>query len=128
MKNILRRIAALSSAFLCLSWAGAQRAFSEVRIGESIAQTRLVTPNGDNKNDTFIFKFYNPRQLTVTGRIFNIKGVQIASMKLLTPLMTDSFYSLEWDPNSGGRAPGGVYLYQIIAEGKVYKGAVAVIR
>lgn len=128
MKNILRHVAALSSAFLCLSAPAAQRAFSEVRIGESIALTRLVTPNGDKKNDTFIFKFYNPRQAAVTGRIFNIKGVQIASMKLIDTSVMNSFYSLEWDPNSGGKAPGGVYLYQVISEDKVYKGALTVIR
>ena len=131
MKNISRFIpacAALTAAVLCLSWLAAQQAWSVVKVGQSIAMMRTVTPNGDNRNDTFKFRCYNPRQLAVTGKIFNMKGSEVAVMKLIDTPLNTYYYLLEWDPNSGGKAPGGLYLYQIIVEDQVYKGAVAVIR
>ena len=38
------------------------------------------------------------------------------------------YYDLEWDPNASGHSPGGIYVYQIAVEQKVYKGTVTVIR
>ena len=131
MKNIPRLIpacAALTAAVFCLFWLAENRAWAIVKVGQSIAMTRTVTPNGDGRNDTFKFRCYNPRQAAVTGKIFNMKGGEVAVMKLIDTSVSTYFYLLEWDPNSGGRAPGGLYLYQVIVEDQVYKGAVAVIR
>lgn len=130
MKNFSRLMpvsAALLAAVLCLSWP-ARPAMAIVKVGQSIAMTRTVTPNGDKRNDTFRFRCYNPRQAAVTGRIYDMKGAAVADMKLIDTPTSSYYYLLEWDPNSGGVAPGGLYLYQIIMEDQVYKGAVAVIR
>ncbi len=44
------------------------------------------------------------------------------------PSASGEFYDLEWDPNRGEKYPGGVYMYQVRAEEKVYKGTVVIIR
>ncbi len=97
-------------------------------LGQSIAMNRLVTPNGDGRNDTFIFRCYNPRDAAVDARIYDLSGREIAAMKLKSAGTSDYFYNYEWDPNSGGRKEGGVYVYQVAVETKVYKGTVIVIR
>jgi hypothetical protein len=85
---------------------------------------RLITPNGDNKNDTMVFIFDNPQDKDVKGRIYDLRGALVAQM-VAGPVGN----SLLWDAKSGGQVvPGGVYIYQIEAQGTVYNGTVAVIR
>ena len=85
---------------------------------------RLITPNGDGKNDTMVFIFDNPQEQEVKGRIYDMRGALVARMK---PGPVGN--SVIWDAKAGGQAvPGGVYIYQIEAQGKVYNGTVAVIR
>lgn len=106
-------------------------------LGQSIAMTRMVTPNGDGYNDTFVFRCHNPRDSAIEARIYDLAGRVVAKMRLKqrsggVPPVVDNvsgiYYDLEWDPNSGGRAPGGIYIYQIALEQKVYKGTVTLIR
>lgn len=95
--------------------------FSADRSGLS---NRLITPNGDGKNDTMVFIFDNPQDSSVKGKIFDMRGALVASMK---PGPVGN--SLIWDAKSGGRVvPGGVYIYQIESQGKVYNGTVVVVR
>lgn len=85
---------------------------------------RLITPNGDGKNDSMVFIFDNPLDSGVKGRIYDLKGALVARMAA-GPVSN----SLIWDARSGGRvAPGGVYIYQIESGGNVYNGTVAVIK
>lgn len=85
---------------------------------------RLITPNNDGKNDTMVFIFDNPQEKTVKGRIFDMRGALVAAMTA-GPVAN----SLKWDAKAGGQpVPGGVYIYQIEADGTVYNGTVAVIR
>ncbi len=85
---------------------------------------RLITPNGDGKNDTMVFIFDNPQEKSVKGTIYDMRGAKVAAM---SPGPVGN--SLVWDARSGGQVvPGGVYIYQIEAQGKVYNGTVAVIR
>ncbi len=85
---------------------------------------RLITPNGDGKNDTMVFVFDNPQEKNVKGKIYDLRGALVASMK---PGPVGN--SLLWDAKSGGQiVPGGVYIYQIEADGTVYNGTIAVIR
>ncbi len=108
-------------------------------LGPSIAVNKFVTPNGDNRNDTFIFRCYNPRDYAVEGRVYDLSGREVAVMRLkqrsngTDPAITVDnsagiYYDLEWNPNSGGHKPGGVYIYQVRMETKVYKGTIVVIR
>ncbi len=85
---------------------------------------RLITPNGDGKNDTMVFIFDNPQGKAVKGTIYDMRGARVAAMSP-GPVAN----SLVWDAKSGGQVvPGGVYIYQIEAQGKIYNGTVAVIR
>ncbi|MDO8805098.1 MAG: fibronectin type III domain-containing protein [Elusimicrobiota bacterium] len=85
---------------------------------------RLITPNGDNKNDTMVFVFDNPQEKIVKGKIYDLRGALVGTMKA-GPVGN----SLVWDAKAGGQAvPGGVYIYQIEADATVYNGTVAVIR
>lgn len=105
-------------------------------LGRSMAMNKLVTPNGDNKNDTFIFRCYNPRDAAIDAKIYDLAGRQVATMRLkqrwtaatASQYNYGEYYDLEWDPNSGGHKPGGVYIYQIRVETSVLKGTVVIIR
>jgi hypothetical protein len=111
-------------AALALSPAAAFCAASA--LGQSIAMNKLITPNGDRKNDTFIFRCHNPRDSAVEGKIYDLSGREIAAMKQRG--ISGYFFDLEWNPNSGGHYPGGIYVYQVLIETKVYKGTIVVIR
>jgi gliding motility-associated-like protein len=85
---------------------------------------RLITPNNDGKNDNMVFIFDNPQEKAVKGRIFDMRGALVGQMAE-GPVAN----SLKWDAKAGGQpVPGGVYIYQIEADGTVYNGTVAVIR
>lgn len=85
---------------------------------------RLITPNGDGKNDTMVFIFDNPQEQEVKGRIYDMRGALVAAMK---PGPVGN--SVIWDAKSGGQVvPGGVYIYQIESQGTVYNGTVVVVR
>jgi hypothetical protein len=124
----------LAAAALLLAPAASIHATSG--LGRSIAMNRLVTPNGDHKNDAFIFRCYNPSDAAIDAKIYDLAGRQVATMRLKqqsrgVPALADpygEYYDLEWNPNSGSRKPGGVYLYQVRVGTTVYKGTVTVIR
>jgi hypothetical protein len=71
-----------------------------------------------------VFIFDNPQGTQVKGRLFDLRGAVVASMRP-GPVAN----SLAWDAKSGGQiVPGGVYVYQIEADGTVYNGTVVVVR
>lgn len=116
--------AALAAALLLAPAA----AFCASALGKSYAMNRLVTPNSDKRNDTFVFRCHNPRDAAIEAKIFDLSGAEIALMRLKRVSGSDFYYDYEWDPNRGAKSPGGVYVYQVKVEEKVYKGTVAVIR
>ncbi len=88
-------------------------------------RNRIITPNGDGKNDVAVFEFSNPTFAEVTGRVYDTRGNLVAS---LAPGMLAG-ETLYWDGKSGGRAvPGGVYIYVIEAQTQVVRGTVLVVR
>ncbi|OGR65320.1 MAG: hypothetical protein A2X30_08865 [Elusimicrobia bacterium GWB2_63_16] len=128
---------AVLSLLAALALAPAAAFCSASALGRSVALNRLVTPNNDKKNDTFIFRCYNPRDAAVDAKIYDLAGREVAQMRLKqrsngTPPVQDNssgeFYDLEWDPNRGEKYPGGVYVYQVRTEEQVYKGTVVIIR
>lgn len=85
---------------------------------------KVITPNGDGRNDKAVFLLDNPRDAAFSGRVFDRQGAFIAD--LVPGVLANS---LQWDARGGGRVvPGGVYLYQIQGEGKVFTGTLLVIR
>ncbi|TBR16953.1 hypothetical protein EPO15_18065 [bacterium] len=86
--------------------------------------TRVVTPNGDGKNDVMLMLFDNPNHVAVSGKIYDLRGAFVAEMT--AGLAADS---LQWDGKMNGKAvTSGVYVYQVQGDGKTYNGTVVVAR
>ncbi len=103
---------------------------SDFSFADSRHLNRLLTPNGDGKNDVFVFRCYNPKDWAVTGKIFSIAGRNVAKMTIVTNTLTPNHYEdIKWDPNSeGNKVPGGIYIYQVRVGDYAYAGTVVVIR
>lgn len=86
--------------------------------------TRVLTPNGDGKNDVMLMLFDNPNRAPVTGRVFDMRGAFVAAM---TPGLAPD--TLQWDGKMNGKAvTSGVYVYQVEGDGKLFNGTVVVAR
>ena len=102
--------------------------------------SRIVTPNGDGKNDLAVFCFENPADSDASGKIYSLLGSEVASLgPRTTPSLAGcpagvfapglSNQSLAWDGRSNGNVVrSGVYIYRITAELKVYSGTLIVVR
>jgi len=98
---------------------------------------RVITPNGDNRNDVAFFCFENPSDSEVSGRIYTLLGTEVAattSRQLSAGSACPQGASpvsqrVTWDGlSNGSRARSGVYVYRIEAEGRVFAGTVLVVR
>lgn len=95
---------------------------------------RVITPNGDQKNDMIFFCFDNFADSGVVGRVFTLLGSEVASMtQVRTPLPGCPGGNLPqymtWDGRtSEGTVSSGMYVYRIEAEGKTYTGTLLVVR
>ena len=89
----------------------------------SSVSNRLITPNGDGKNDKAVFSFANPRFSSVTGKVYDTHGKFVADMAA-DP--ADPTHKLIWTPSSA--LASGVYLYVIEAEEAVYTGTLVVVK
>ena len=104
--------------------------------------TRVITPNGDGKNDSAVFCVDNPSDSGIDARIFSLLGRDVADLQAGTGLTlppgslcpTDSPVAggaryLTWDGRSNGSVVhSGVYVYQIKAEGQTVGGTLVVVR
>jgi len=95
---------------------------------EGIQPDKIFTPNGDGWNDYFEIQYANPKDGTVKGRIYDLRGALVAEMGKGA---TEN--SLRWEGKDVNEnpAPGGVYIYQIQVTGpenKVINGTVVVAR
>lgn len=88
---------------------------------------RIITPNGDRRNDIFWVFYTNPMDSEVRGTIYDIDGAKVTDMIHKAGARE---YSLCWDgkDGSGSLVPAGVYIYQIKAEDSTYNGVVIVAR
>lgn len=90
---------------------------------------RFITPNGDTFNDSVIFTFDNPRDSSVTGSIFDLRGHLVANLAVGPTIIASTQATLMWDGKMGGQAvSGGIYIYVIQSEETVVSGTVVVIR
>ena len=71
---------------------------------------KVFTPNGDGVNDVFVIQYSNPQDIPAEGKIYSMSGALVAAME------RDSLQErFAWDGknSSGGKAPSGIYYYQI---------------
>ncbi|MBA7479702.1 hypothetical protein ES707_15138 [subsurface metagenome] len=95
---------------------------------EGIQPDKIFTPNGDGWNDYFEIQYANPKDGSVNGKIYDLRGALVAGME-----KGANDDTLRWDGKdaNGNPAPGGVYIYQIEVTGpenKVINGTVVVAR
>jgi hypothetical protein len=97
--------------------------------------SRIVTPNGDQRNDRAIFCFDNPADSDISGKIYTLLGTEVGTMGPRTrpalagcPTGFDP-QSVTWDGRANGAAVrSGIYVYRISSELKVYSGTLIVVR
>lgn len=97
--------------------------------------SRVVTPNGDGRNDLAIFCFDNPADSDVSGRVYTLLGSAVATMSLPRDPAAAGCpagfkpQSMTWDGRGdGGVVRSGVYVYRLTAEQKTYSGTLIVVR
>ena len=111
------------------------------------ALNRIITPNGDAKNDVSIHCVENPKDSSLVGAIYDLRGHLVASMLRLRntgggativeckkhfpvnpafPLMD----AMTWDgrTSAGTAVTSGVYVYRIEGEDSAVTGTVVVVR
>ncbi|MBI4669782.1 MAG: fibronectin type III domain-containing protein, partial [Elusimicrobia bacterium] len=98
---------------------------TEFRIDTAGQSHKIITPNNDGWNDSVLFRFENPNKIRVTGKVFDVTGAFVADMAQGT-----EEDSLMWDGTDGrgNVVRGGIYIFQIEADGKVFNGTVVVAR
>jgi hypothetical protein len=85
---------------------------------------RIITPNGDRKNDTVVFQFSNPRDAAGSVKIYDVRGHIVATIAV-----NPGDQNATWDPRAGGQSPqGGLYVYVLQVENTVATGVVVVIK
>jgi hypothetical protein len=104
--------------------------------------SRIVTPNGDGKNDVAFLCFDNPADSDVSGKIYSLLGSEVASFgprqivqgppyvpACGAPATAAPAQYLTWDGRSNGSVVhSGIYVYRVTAEQKVYSGTLIVVR
>jgi hypothetical protein len=111
------------------------------------ALVRVLTPNGDGRNDRAILCFENPKDSAVSGTVFDVRGQEVGGMvHIQDPGAADATVNncrgqfppsgalaqaeaLTWDGLSAGRrVTAGVYIYQIKSEDATVTGTIVVVR
>lgn len=81
---------------------------------------RLVTPNGDGKNDSAVFQYSNPQDSSGSVRIYDLRGRQVA----VVAIEPGSTFAV-WNPRGFAN---GVYVYVITIDRTAKSGALMVVR
>lgn len=125
MFPLLRRLIWIAMTGMATATLSERTRPSQFSFQNSGLSNRLITPNGDGRNDQAVFRFSNPMDSAVTGRVYDARGGLVAEMSSGPALGT----SLLWDGRSGGQSvPSGVYIYVLQGEDKVFTGSVVVVR
>ncbi|MBI3565918.1 MAG: hypothetical protein HY079_12025 [Elusimicrobia bacterium] len=102
--------------------------------------SRVLTPNGDGRNDAAFFCFDDPADSDASGRVYSLLGAEVATLGprqqvvggvpgCAAGALPGSAQYLTWDGRSNGSVVGsGVYIYRVSAEQKVYTGTLIVVR
>lgn len=97
--------------------------------------SRVITPNGDQRNDLAFFCFDNPADSDVIGKVYTLLGAEVASMSPRASTGSSACPGgfipqlVTWDGRAaGGVVRSGVYVYRITSEGRSYTGTLLVVR
>lgn len=81
---------------------------------------RFVTPNGDRKNDTAVFRYDNAQDAAGTIRVYEVRG-HLVSTIAIEPGTT----SAAWDPRGYAN---GIYIFVITINQESKSGVLVVVR
>lgn len=131
-----RKRALTAAAAAALAWLGATRlAAEDVAFRFFGPLSRVITPNGDGRNDLAFFCFDNPADSGVVGRVYTLLGSEVASIGSKASAVGTSCASgfqpqyVTWDGRSqGAYVRSGLYVYRVEAEGKTHAGTLLVVR
>jgi hypothetical protein len=96
--------------------------------------SRVITPNNDGLNDRSVFCFENFGDSDIEGRIYTAAGAEVARLERIRTAFGACPGGLLpqhmiWDGRQNGSlVTGGVYVYQIRAEGLMFTGSILVVR
>jgi hypothetical protein len=124
----------LAAAFLLLAMlafayaAGSFRFFGPLR--------RVISPNGDGKNDIAVFCFDNPEQSAVSGSVYSLLGAHVADLGPERRGGSDCAAAtfggtnyMTWDGKAdNATVRSGVYIYKLRAEETNFTGSILVVR
>jgi hypothetical protein len=104
------------------------QALTEFTIFNWPPKARIITPNGDGSNDSFVLSYANPKNNVFWGKVYTLNGDYVSDIAADTNVST-----ISWDgkDKSGFTVSPGVYVYQIKVEGagaKNITGTVVVAR
>ena len=92
---------------------------------------KILVPNSTiPDNATFVLLFDNPAAAIISqAKIYDISGAEVADFREETPAGSDPT-RLTWDgkDKDGSYVRGGIYIYQVQAEGSLMNGTVVVAR
>ncbi|MBT9175176.1 MAG: hypothetical protein DDT22_00850 [candidate division WS2 bacterium] len=101
---------------------------SQFSVDKNQVYPKIITPNGDGKNDFLTIIFDGPAGIEekVTAFIYDNFGRYVAKLDKRGLTTT----SLRWDgvDDDNNVVPSGIYIYQLEAEGKIINGTVVVSR
>lgn len=128
----LKRLAAAAAAAGAALLGAALLAQTQVFRFDGVL-SRIISPNGDGRNDTAIFCFDNFADSEVDGRIYTLLGSEVAKLSRVRAGLAGCPGGLGpqhmiWDPRSSGAVRSGVYVYQIKSEGRAFSGTLVVVR
>lgn len=81
---------------------------------------RFVTPNGDNKNDTAVFRYENPQDSAGNIRVYELRGHLVATIAI----ESGTTFAV-WNPRG---LANGVYIYVITIDQASKSGVLVVVR
>jgi len=87
---------------------------------------RIITPNGDTKNDVVFFNFdQHLSGLPITGEVFDLSGARVGALSLFSD---DT--KMRWDgrDSAGNIVRSGIYVYQLTLNDFRLTGTVTVAR
>ena len=94
---------------------------------------KIITPNGDHKNDMLIVSYDTDYYSSISGKILTLNGSYVADMIDNTSIsFPGSDGAMTWNGKESISAtesvPSGIYIYQIETEGQVLNGTVVVAK
>jgi len=115
---------------LLTGWAASVRAQAQGFSFNGVSN-RIITPNGDHRNDNVAFLCNDPFDSAGTVKIYDLRGHLVTTIPISSGVAicsAPSNYPM-WDGTAGGKVvANGVYIYVVAVESVVASGALVVIK